>query len=121
MNRWYDKYEKLGCFIDGMKDMAANQRDQLVRGIMKIIRKHNPDLLERFVLDFPLELSRQRWYDQDPYLWLTINGLQHAEIDLLETVTLYLEEEYTKNKFNASGKAGVLSCEPPKRFIEQIL
>lgn len=98
MNRWYDKYEKLGIFIDGMKDMASSQRDQLVRGIMKIMRKRSPNLLENFVLDFPLELSRQRWYDRDPYLWLTINGLQHAEIDLLETVTNYLEEEYTKHK-----------------------
>ena len=98
MNRWYDKYEKLGKFIDGMKDMAVSPRDHLVRGIMKIMRKRSPDLLENFVLDFPLELSRQRWYDQDPYLWLTINGLQYAEIDLLETVANYLEEEYAINK-----------------------
>ena len=98
MNRWYDKYEKLGQLIDDMKNMAASQRDQLVRGIMKIMRKHSPDLLESFVLDFPLEYTRQRWYDQDPYLWLTINGLHHAELDLLETVTNFLEEENTKNK-----------------------
>ena len=98
MNRWYDKYEKLSRFIEGMKDMATGHRDQLVRGIMEIIRTHSPDLLEKKVLDFPLDISRQRWYDQDPYLWLTINGLQHAEIDLLETVSNYLEEEYTKRK-----------------------
>lgn len=98
MNRWYDKYEKLGRFIDGMKDMATSQRDQLVRGIMEIMRKHSPDLLEKFVLDFPLELSRQRWYDKDPYLWLTINGLQHAELDVLETVSNFLEEENRKSR-----------------------
>ena len=96
MNRWYDKYEKLGRFIDGMKEMGAKQRDQMVRGIMEIIRAHSPNLLEKFVLDFPLDLNRQRWYDRDPYLWLTINGLQHAEIDLLHTVANYLEEEYAK-------------------------
>ena len=60
MNRWYDKYEKLGRFIDNMKDMAGSRRDKLVKGIMRIIRKHSPDLLEKFVMDFPLELSRQR-------------------------------------------------------------
>lgn len=98
MNRWYDKYEKLGRFIDGMKDMATSQRDQLVRGIMEIMRKHSPDLLEKFVLDFTLELSRQRWYDKDPYLWLTINGLQHAELDVLETVSNFLEEENIKSR-----------------------
>lgn len=93
MNRWYDKYEKLGRHIDHMKDMPSKQRDNLVRGIMTIIRKHNPSLLEQFVLDFPLELDRKRWYDNDPYLWLTINGLQHARPDLLETVALFLEEQ----------------------------
>ena len=93
MNRWYDKYEKLGRHIDQMKDMESGRRDNLVRGIMAIIRKHNPNLLEQFVLDFPLELNRQRWYDNDPYLWLTINGLQHAQLDLLETVALYMEEQ----------------------------
>lgn len=93
MNRWYDKYEKLGRQIDRMKEMKPGHRDNLVRGIMTIIRKHNPSLLEQFVLDFPLELDRKRWYDNDPYLWLTINGLQHARLDLLETVALYLEEQ----------------------------
>jgi len=91
-NRWYDKYEKLGEYIEGMKDMETGRRDRLVRGIMEIMRRHCPDLLERFVLDFPLDISRQRWYDNDPYLWLTINGLQFAPPDILATVTLYLEE-----------------------------
>ncbi len=91
--RWYDKYEKLGRYIDEMKDMKTEYRDHLIKGVMGIIRKHNPDLLENFVMDFPLNFTRQRWYDKDPYLWLTINGLQHGEPDLLETVALYLEEE----------------------------
>lgn len=93
MNRWYDEYEKLGRYIDSMKNMRAAHRDHLVKGVMMIIRRHNPNLLERFVLDFPLDLSRQRWYDKDPYLWLTINGLQHGDPDLLQTVALYLEEQ----------------------------
>ncbi len=93
MSRWYDKYEKLGNYIDAMKDMAASRRDHLIKGVVYIIRKDNPDLLEKFVMDFPLEFSRQRWYDKDPYLWLTINGLQYGDPDLLETVALYLEEQ----------------------------
>ena len=95
MNRWYDKYEKLGAYIDSMKDMEACKRDNMVRGIMEIMRLHCPGLLEKFVLDFPLDLSRQRWYDNDPYLWLTVNGLQHASTDVLATVTLYLDEQTT--------------------------
>ncbi len=92
-NRWYDKYEKLGRHIDAMKEMDPGRRDTLIQGIMTIMRRHCPDLLERFVLDFPLDISRKRWYDSDPYLWLTINGLQHAPSDILATVTLYLDEE----------------------------
>ena len=76
-----------------MKDMNAGQRDVLIKGIMDIIKKHSPDLMDKFVMDFPLELSRKRWYDSDPYLWLTVNGLQYAEPALLETVTLYMEEK----------------------------
>ncbi|MFW8601080.1 hypothetical protein ACOHYD_06320 [Desulfobacterota bacterium M19] len=91
--RWYDKYEKLGRHIDAMKDMDSNRRDALLQGIMAIIRRHSPDLLEKFILEFPLDNSRQRWYDSDPYLWLTINGLQHGRPDLLETVALYMAEE----------------------------
>ena len=93
MSRWYDQYEKLGNYIDAMKNMAVSRRDHLIKGVVGIIRKDNPDLLEKFVMDFPLEFTRQRWYDKDPYLWLTINGLQHGDPDLLETVALYLEEQ----------------------------
>jgi len=93
MNRWYDKYENLGEYIEGMKTMSTSRRDQLIQGIMDIIKKHHPTLLDQFVMDFPLDLSRKRWYDSDPYLWLTINGLQYATPDVLETVTLYMESE----------------------------
>ena len=90
--RWYDQYEVLGRHIDSLKEMETGRRDLLVRGIQEIIQQHSPSLLDESVLDFPLELARQRWYDKDPYLWLTINGLQRADLDLLETVALYMEE-----------------------------
>lgn len=91
--RWYDHYETLGRHIDSLKEMETSRRDRLVKGIQEIIQQHSPSLLDDGVLDFPLDSSKQRWYDKNPYLWLTINGLQQANPDLLETVTLYLEEE----------------------------
>ena len=91
--RWYDQYERLGHHIDSLKGMEAGHRDHLVRGIQSLIQHHSPTILDETVLDFPLDLARQRWYDNDPYLWLTINGLQQVGPDLLETVALYLEEE----------------------------
>jgi hypothetical protein len=91
--RWYDQYETLGRHIDSLKELQANRRDHLIRGIQALMQQHSPNLLDDSVLDFPLDLARLRWYDKDPYLWLTINGLQQADPDLLETVALYLEEE----------------------------
>lgn len=92
--RWYDHYETLARHIDSLKEMQISHRDHLIRGIQAILRQHAPNLLDdSVVIDFPLDTARQRWYDKDPYLWLTINGLQQATPDLLETVTLYLEEE----------------------------
>lgn len=91
--RWYDQYETLGRHIDNLKDMNTGRRDKLIRGIHGIIQQHSPSLLDESVLDFPLDLARQRWYDRDPYLWLTINGLQQADPDLLATVALFLEED----------------------------
>lgn len=91
--RWYDHYETLGRHIDSLKEMSTSRRGHLIRGIQAIMHKHSPNLLDNSVIDFPLDTARLRWYDQDPYLWLTINGLQQAEPDLLETVALYLEEE----------------------------
>lgn len=91
--RWYDHYETLGRHIDSMKDMPRSRRAHLVRGIETILAKSAPGLLDERVMEFPLDMARQRWYDQDPDLWLAINGLQQADPDLLATVALYLEEE----------------------------
>ena len=75
MKRWYEKHTVLSRNIELMKDMTDQQRDQLALGIMRIIKEQNPTLLDDFVENFPMEIHRKRWYDQDPYLWLIINGL----------------------------------------------
>ncbi len=93
-NRWYDRYERFGRCLDGLKECNPWDRNRLVQGIMTIIRDHAPTLLDRFVQDFPLDIRRQRWYDKDPYLWLVMNGLRYADADLRDRVTAYLEEEY---------------------------
>lgn len=91
MSRWYDKHTILSRAIDLMRDMDDEQRDHLMPGIMKIIRQRCPTLLDDFVDDFPMDIHRKRWYDQDPYFWLTINALQYAQDDLIRAVESYLE------------------------------
>jgi hypothetical protein len=95
-NRWYDNHPKLARYLEEFKDMRQKSRDRLVKGVMDIIRDRNPKILEDFLLDFPLDLNRRRWYDSDPYLWLIFNGLAYADADLLSDVTAYLADNATK-------------------------
>ncbi len=92
MSRWYDKYEKLGQQIENLKEMDPEQRDALIKGIMTIIKEKSPELLEDFMLEFPIKIKRRRWYDNDPYLWLLMNGLKNGEDELLLRVADFLEE-----------------------------
>ena len=93
MDRWYDKYRELGGKLDSISGMDPGLRDPLVKGIIDLIQEHSPDLLSsEKAFKFPLETNRRRWYDSDPYLWLLFNTLKSANIDLLQLITDYMEE-----------------------------
>ena len=101
-NRWYNEHEVLGHRLDDFKDMDQQQRDHLIKGVMNLVTNYDPNLLSyEKAFEFPLTFNRQRWYDQDPYLWLMFNTLQMADMELLASVTEYLENEYIENKMNA--------------------
>lgn len=90
IRRWYDKYILLAKYLDSLKNLDFKKRDKLIRGVMYRIKDSNPQLLQKFVLDFPLTIKRQRWYDTDPYLWLIVNGLKYADHKLIKQVIAYL-------------------------------
>jgi hypothetical protein len=92
-NRWYDKHPKLALLLEGLCTIKGSQRNTIICGIMEIIKLSTPNLLEQYVLDFPLDIKRRRWYDRDPYLWLIFNGLKYANSKLLTNVTRFLHEE----------------------------
>lgn len=95
--RWYNKYVKLADRLDEFKTIELDYRDQLIKGVMDIVTKYDPNLLSfEKTFEFPLTFNRQRWYDQDPYLWLMFNTLQMADPILLKIVAEYLEEEMIK-------------------------
>lgn len=96
MARWYDKHEKLGKYLDGLKGKDEKARDGLITGIMLLIKENDPHLLDDLVMGFPLSLHRRRWYDNDPYLWLIFNGLEYAEEKLLNKIASFLEIEASK-------------------------
>ncbi|MBD3422313.1 MAG: hypothetical protein GF398_19545 [Chitinivibrionales bacterium] len=90
--RWYDGYEKLAFYLEQLKGMEHQHRDKLIKAILEIIRAKAPHLMEDFLLEFPLDMQRRRWYDQDPYLWLMINGMRFGEDDLIKEVIDYFEK-----------------------------
>lgn len=93
MGRWYDQYERFSHQLDLLRDCDEERRDEIVQGMILIIRENNAsNILEDFILEFPLDFYRKRWYDQDPYLWLVINGLKHASKELIDLITEYMEK-----------------------------
>ncbi|MCH6582869.1 MAG: hypothetical protein IH808_07585 [Proteobacteria bacterium] len=92
MARWYDRHDELGKYLDLMAELSPEQRDELVKGIMVIIKRESPDFLTDLVLQFPLDLFRRRWYDKDPYLWLVFNGLEYADDAMVKKVIDYFKE-----------------------------
>lgn len=91
--RWYDKHVTLRQSIDMMETMDEPRRERLTVGIMKVIQKDSPTLLDDFVSEFPLGVCNRRWYDQDPNTWLVFNGLKYAGPELITLVENYLETE----------------------------
>ncbi len=95
MGRWYDEHERFSQQLDLLKDCDEEKRDDIVQGMILIIRENDASsILEDFILEFPLDFYRKRWYDQDPYLWLVINGLKHASKELIDIITDYMEKSH---------------------------
>jgi hypothetical protein len=96
--RWYDAHEKLAVLLEKLKTAKKRVRDRIVAGVLDIINADAPTLLEKYLLEFPLDRKRRRWYDKEPYLWLMVNGLEHAGMKLLKKVTAYMAAESTAKK-----------------------
>ena len=91
-NRWYDRYPDLAARLETLKREKAKQREKAAAAVLAIINDDAPGLLEKYLLEFPLDQKRRRWYDRNPYLWLMVNGLQHAGPKLLKKVSAYFED-----------------------------
>jgi len=102
--RWYDAHEEFAELLESLKTAKAGDRDRVVAGVLDIITADAPILLEKYLLDFPLDQKRRRWYDRDPYLWLMVNGLEHAGVKLLRKVTLFM-----------SGKGKIISAKKKRK------
>lgn len=90
-NRWYDKYTQLKIYLDDLRDMPTGKRNAIAKKILEIIHSHEPELIDTYAMDFPLDISRRRWYDRDPRLWLMFNALEHADPAVMAQVITFFE------------------------------
>ena len=90
-NRWYDSYPDLSIRIEKIKNLNKNEKNKIILAMKDIIIDYDYELLNRYVIEFPMTYNR-RWYDKDPFSWLTINGLKHANKELLNKIITYLKK-----------------------------
>jgi hypothetical protein len=90
MKRWYDTHS-IGKHLDLFKTMSKKERDPIVSGILQILKSDGNSLIDSNVMDFPLEETHRRWYDNDPSLWMVFHGLEKAEKKLIDEVAAYLK------------------------------
>jgi hypothetical protein len=90
--RWYDKNKTLALLLWILKTRDLSDQERIVAGMKEIIMEYDQDLMDRWVLEFPLTTKR-RWYDQNPYSWLVINSLKYADSRLLGGIILFLKNE----------------------------
>jgi hypothetical protein len=91
-SRWYDKHPELKQLMDVLKVSQISEQEKIIGGMKELIMEHDPELMDRWVLEFPLTTKR-RWYDKNPYSWLVINSLKYADRRLVRGVILYLKGE----------------------------
>jgi len=91
-NRWYDKYPDLRKYVDILKSLNNQDRDEIIQSMKEIILNHDEELIDKNAMEFPI-ICRRRWYDKDPYAWLVVNSLKYAEEDLITDIIIFLHEK----------------------------
>ncbi len=91
MKRWYDANRKLRFYLESLQKVDRPLREKIVRDLMELVKEYDGVLLDRFAEEYPLEMRKQRWYDQNPYLWILFNGLRYASDEVIDLVIEYFE------------------------------
>ena len=83
--RWYDKNPDLKAFLEKLKYSNKSTQDIVLNDIKNLIMNFDSKLVDTHVMEFPLT-EKRRWYDKDPYSWLSINVLKYADEIILKDV-----------------------------------
>ena len=91
-NRWYDAYPELSTCFDMLKQKKPLIRSKIAQELLNFVQTKNPGVIEKNVLNFPLDVLTRRWYDQSPYLWLLVNGLKYVSNEQITKTTEIFKE-----------------------------
>lgn len=104
-NRWYDKHEGLANHLESLKYMPKRQYNEILKDLIALARLLHPNLFEEHLMEYPLDLKKRRWYDDDPYLWLVINGLRFAEDEVIDKVVAFFDKQVSTNEERKAKRA----------------
>lgn len=106
MSRWYDEHPRLQKGLDGLQEMDPEIRGLILNGIISLIRKEQPSLLDlEQPFDYRFDSYQMRWYDHDPFCWFVFNALERADISILKLVEDYFESKILLQKKIVTKKA----------------
>lgn len=91
MKRWYDDHENLSRLLEQLKTVHPKNSFEIVDGLVKILRESDPAIMTNFEIPSDIERWNKRWYDNDPFYWLSINCLRRAQPAVINKVEKYLE------------------------------
>jgi hypothetical protein len=92
-NRWYDQHEELAAHFETLKTIPKRQLNGLLKDLITLGRLLHPNLFEEHIFEYPLDPKKRRWYDDDPYLWIVINGLRYAEDEVINKVVAFFDKQ----------------------------
>ena len=104
-NRWYDKHEGLANHLEALKILPKRQLNELLKDLIAFARLLHPTLFEDHLFEYPLDLKRRRWYDDDPYLWLVVNGLRFTDDSIIRKVVAFFDKQLGLQPMRSSNKA----------------
>ena len=91
--RWYDSHPHLSDALRVLKTSNEESLSIKIDGIRERLLKFDPNIIDRFCEKFSLNRNKKRWYDVDPYMWLTINSLRYAEEDNIQEIVHFILDE----------------------------
>ncbi|HNV48796.1 MAG TPA: hypothetical protein PKJ16_17265 [Spirochaetota bacterium] len=85
--RWYDRDPDLRKVMITLEHADEETRNRIVHEINRLLCEYGCDGIDCKLTDLPLAMNK-RWYDCDPYWWITVNCLRYVNADIIKKIAL---------------------------------